>query len=110
MRRKESNCSGAMMPASAQAAYNSGAAWPFERMNRSLFGCFRVLWVVAHHVKKQSGNDVCSRHAGSWVSRARLSRRVDGMNAQPCSFVCQQPNQIIGHETLTQFVHRRRER
>src|SRR5256712_6545414 len=39
MVRKRNSSSGLNAPASAQAAYKSGAAWPLDRTNRSLFGC-----------------------------------------------------------------------
>src|SRR5207244_6339233 len=38
MVRKRNSSSGLNAPASAQAGYRSGAAWPLDRTNRSLFG------------------------------------------------------------------------
>ena len=88
-RRSVNNCSRSMMPASAQAAYRIGAAWPLDRTNRSLSGFCGIARVVSHLGEEQRRHDLGGRAARARVPAAGLARGANRIDAKASGDVLQ---------------------
>src|SRR5689334_8237360 len=64
-------------PASAQAAYSSGAAWPLDRTNRSLLGAFGFLGSYRMTEKKSVATmSAAEQQLDGWPLPASLVERT----------------------------------
>ena len=107
--RSFSSSSRSNAPASAHAAYRTGAACPFDSTNRSLSTWCGSRGIEAHLGEEQRGDDVGRRTAAGRVPASGFGRRHDRVDPEPRRDVLQGGNQgggfigRIGRSVIASF-------